>query len=70
MASTATEVATICEKDELRSEIADVVAEPESWLEEPNQLLGGQAPQKLMETPDGRDMLHNLVQEIKHGMVT
>ena len=58
------------DKDSLWSEIAEVVQYPDAWLETPNDQLNGRAPRDLMDSEKGRDILFNLVHEIKHGMVT
>jgi len=52
------------------SEIAEVVLYPEIWLDTPNDRLGGQAPRALLKSEEGRDLLYNLVQNVKHGMMT
>lgn len=54
---------------DLLHEIGEVVLEPEKWLKTPNDRLGGREPNDLIGTPDER-LLRNLVQSIKHGMVT
>ena len=68
--SSAYRVPVLSEEDELRSEIAEVVLYPDAWLDTPNDQLAGQTPRDLLRTSEGRDILHNLVQSIKHGMMT
>jgi uncharacterized protein (DUF2384 family) len=64
------EVPAAIDQAELRSEICEVVRDPDLWLSSPNDQLGGLAPRDLMDTPEGRSVLHSLVQSIKHGMPT
>ena len=54
----------------LLSEIAEIVLYPETWLAAPNDQLGGQSPQDLLGSAKGREILHNLVQNVKSGMVS
>ena len=56
--------------DPLLSEIAEVVLYPEAWLDTPNDRLGGQPPRALLGFESGRELLYNLVQNVKHGMMT
>jgi hypothetical protein len=56
--------------DPLLSEIAEVVLYPDTWLDTPNDRLGGQSPRTLLSFEDGRELLYNLVQNVKHGMMT
>jgi uncharacterized protein (DUF2384 family) len=58
------------EGDAVVSEIAEVIRFPESWLETPNDMLGGQAPQAFLSTAAGREVLVNLARAIKYGMMT
>lgn len=58
------------EHDSLLNEIFEIVLYPESWLETPNDRLGGQPPRALLSSDKGRKTLHDLVQSGKHGMVT
>ncbi|PYQ58944.1 MAG: hypothetical protein DMF53_19560 [Acidobacteria bacterium] len=58
------------ERDSLLEEIAEMVLHPEAWLDTPNARLGGQPPRALLDFDEGREVLHNLVQNVKHGMVT
>ncbi|HEY0514963.1 MAG TPA: antitoxin Xre/MbcA/ParS toxin-binding domain-containing protein [Thermoanaerobaculia bacterium] len=56
--------------DSLLTEIAEIVLYPNAWLDTPNDRLGGQPPRALLGSDEGREILHNLVQTVKHGMVT
>jgi uncharacterized protein (DUF2384 family) len=56
--------------DPLLSEIAEVVLHPDTWLDAPNDRLGGQPPRSMLGSRVGRELLHNLVQNVKHGMTT
>jgi hypothetical protein len=56
--------------DPLLSEIAEVVLCPDAWLDTPNDRLGGQPPRTLLGFEEGRELLYNLVQNVKHGMMT
>lgn len=58
------------EQDSLLGEIAEVVQNPDLWLDTPNDRLGGQRPRTLLESEKGRAILHDVVQAVKHGMVT
>jgi len=54
---------------DLYQEIEGVVLDPDLWLKTPNDQLGGKAPEDLIGT-DQEPVLRNLVQMIKHGMVS
>jgi uncharacterized protein (DUF2384 family) len=58
------------EHDSLLNEIAEIVLYPEAWLDTPNDRLGGQPPRAFLESDKGREILHNLVQTVKQGMIT
>jgi hypothetical protein len=58
------------EQDSLLTEIGEIVLYPEAWLDTPNDRLGGHPPRAFLESDEGREILHNLVQAVKHGMVT
>jgi len=58
------------EKETLLAEIADIVLYPDAWLDTPNDRLGGEPPRALLDSDKGREILHSLVQSVKHGMVT
>lgn len=60
----------IDEFDPLLAEIGEIVLYPEAWLDTPNDRLGGQPPRALLGSEEGREILHNLVQTVKHGMMT
>jgi hypothetical protein len=57
-------------RDPLLSEIAEVVLHPDLWLDAPNDRLGGLPPRSMLGFQEGRELLHNLVQNVKHGMTT
>lgn len=44
--------------------------QPDAWLDTPNDRLGGQPPRALLGFEEGRELLYNLVQNVKHGMMT
>jgi len=52
---------------DLRSLIGEVVANPETWMDTPHDLLGGKRPNELIATPYER-LLRELVRSIKHGI--
>ena len=58
------------EHDPLMAEIAEIVLYPDAWLNTPNDQLGGQPPRAFLGSADGREILHNLIQMVKHGMAT
>jgi hypothetical protein len=57
------------EQADLRSLISDVVDEPDSWLDTPNDLLGGKKPRDFIGT-DQEERVRELVRAIKIGMPT
>jgi uncharacterized protein (DUF2384 family) len=59
----------IDDQDSLLTEIAEIVLYPDAWLDTPNDRLGGRPPRALLASDEGREILHNLVQTVKHGMV-
>jgi uncharacterized protein (DUF2384 family) len=58
------------ESDPLLADIAQILLYPDAWLDAPNDRFGGQPPRVLLQTEKGRAILHNLVQNVKHGMFT
>jgi hypothetical protein len=58
------------EHKSLLAEIAGIVLYPETWLNTPNDQLGGQPPRAFLDSEKGREIVHNLVQTVKHGMVS
>jgi uncharacterized protein (DUF2384 family) len=58
------------ESDSLLADIAMIVQYPEAWLDTPNNRFGGQPPRALLQTEQGREILRNLVEAVKHGMMT
>jgi uncharacterized protein (DUF2384 family) len=58
------------ENDTLLADIAKIVLDVDAWLDSPNYSLGGQRPRTLLQTEDGRWLVHNLVEAVKHGMIT
>jgi len=61
---------TLDESDALLADIAKMVLDTDAWLDSPNYSLGGQRPRDLLQTENGRKVLHNLVEAVKHGMIT
>jgi hypothetical protein len=57
-------------QDPLLSEITEVVLYPDLWLDAPNDRLGGLPPRVMLRSEAGRQILYNLVQNVKHGMTT
>lgn len=58
------------EHDPLLADIAKIFQYPDAWLDTPNDRFGGQPPRVLLQTDKGREILHNLVEAVKHGMMT
>ena len=54
---------------DIRELVAEVVDQPDAWLDHPHPLLGGMAPRELIGT-DREGILRNLVESIKIGMFT
>jgi aminoglycoside N3'-acetyltransferase len=57
------------EKQDLRAEAAEVVADSDRWLERPHELLGGRKPADFIGTAD-EPLLRDLLRALKHGMTT
>jgi hypothetical protein len=53
------------EKADIRQETAALIAEPDRWLDTPNDQLGGQKPKDLIGTER-----EQLLRAIKYGMPT
>lgn len=58
------------EGDSLLADLAKMVPDVGAWLDTPNYSLGGQRPRALLRTEDGRWLIQNLVEAVKHGMMT
>ncbi len=54
---------------DLHKLIAEVVSNPDKWLDTENDQLGGNKPRNLMGTPN-EDQIRALMRAIKHGMPT
>ena len=52
------------------AEIEEVVQHSDLWLDSPNTRLGGMRPRDLLQTEDGRDILHSIMQSVKYGLFT
>lgn len=52
---------------DLLHEVAQVVADPATWLNTPNDALGGESPMNLIGTPQ-EQRLRDLLRAIQHGM--
>ena len=52
---------------DLRGELESVLAEPDRWLNTPNDQFGGRTPLELVGTPD-EQLLHEWVGAVKHGI--
>lgn len=57
------------ENCELRCLAAQVVSQPDTWLDTPNDQLGGRKPSDLIGTPT-EVRVRELLRSIKHGMPT
>jgi hypothetical protein len=57
------------EKADIREEVAALIAEPEKWLDMPNNQLGGEKPKDLIGT-EREQLLRDLLRAIKYGMMT
>ena len=58
------------ERDPLLAEIEEVVQHSDVWLDSPNTRLGGMRPRDLLNTEEGRDILHSIMQSVKYGLFT
>ena len=66
MASLIEQVRTMIEESG-NPEGFDAAAWVARWLERPLPALGGQKPAELMDTPDGRALVHNIVARMQSG---
>ena len=57
------------EKSDLKTLISEVVAQPDQWMDTPNDQLGGKKPRDLIGT-DCEERLRELARAIKIGMPT
>jgi uncharacterized protein (DUF2384 family) len=58
-------------KEVLLDNIADVVRDADQWLKMPNDQLGGRRPIDMINAGyDKRRQVHDLIETIKHGMIT
>ena len=57
------------ETRDLRCLVAEVVSEPDIWMDTPNDQLGGKKPNDLVGTPS-EPRVRELVRSIKQGMPT
>jgi hypothetical protein len=55
------------EPEDIREDVRQVVRDSETWLETPNDQLGGQSPEELIGTTREID-LRNLLRSVKMGM--
>jgi hypothetical protein len=56
------------EEPDIRKDIASVVQDPDGWLSQPNDQLGGQKPGDLIGT-EREQSVRDLLRAIKHGML-
>jgi len=56
--------------DPLVADLAQIILYPDTWLDTPNDRFGGLPPRVLLQTERGREILQNLVQNVKYGMFT
>jgi uncharacterized protein (DUF2384 family) len=58
-------------KEDLLNDIEDVVRDADQWLKMPNDQLGGRRPIDMIDASDDkRRQVHDLIESIKHGMIT
>jgi hypothetical protein len=57
------------EKADIREELKTLVAEPDRWLDSPNDQLGGRKPKEFIGAPD-EQRLRDLLRAIKYGIPT
>lgn len=58
-------------KQELEKDLRKIFDDPESWLQTPNQHLGGKKPAAVIESGDeGREQVRDLLEAIKIGLPT
>jgi hypothetical protein len=55
------------EPEDIREDVRQVVRDSDTWLETPNDQLGGQSPEELIGTTQEID-LRNLLRSVKMGM--
>ena len=58
------------EKANIYEELKTIVRDPDAWLNQPNDQLGGIPPKQLLGSPDTEKPLRDLLRAIKHGMPT
>jgi uncharacterized protein (DUF2384 family) len=58
------------EKLDIYEELKDIVQDPDEWLRQPNDQLGGKRPQDFLGSPEKEKPLRDLLRAIKHGMPT
>jgi Antitoxin Xre/MbcA/ParS C-terminal toxin-binding domain len=58
------------EKANIKDELKTIFHEPDRWLDEPNDQLGGIKPKDLIGSPEKEKPLRDLLRAIKHGMPT
>ncbi len=58
------------EKIDILEELKDIVQEPQEWLDQPNDQLGGKLPRDFLGSPETEKPLRDLIRAIKHGMPT
>jgi hypothetical protein len=58
------------EKADIHEELKTIFREPDRWLNEPNDQLGGIPPKHFLGSPDTEKPLRDLLRAIKHGMAT
>jgi hypothetical protein len=57
------------EHADIRQDVAEVVKDPDVWLDKENDQLSGYKPNDLIGTPE-EHLLRQLIRAIKHGMPT
>ena len=58
------------EKADIHEELKTIVQDPDTWLNQPNDQLGGIRPKELLGSPAREKPLRDLLRAIKHGMPT
>ena len=58
------------ESRDLESEVKQIVDDPDTWMNTPNDQLGGEKPIDLTKTAEGKLRIRDLIRAVKHGMPT
>lgn len=58
------------EEPKIYDELKKLVKDPDKWLDQPNDQLGGKRPRDFLGSPEQEKPLRDLLRGIKHGMPT